>query len=83
MGLTDRFKDLKSKAEDAVVERKDRIQEVVEKTGAAADQRTGGKYHERIQKIGGKATGFVDKLEEAETDKAAEDAGGEESGAGT
>ena len=46
MGLSDRLKDLRSKAEDAVVERKHQIQQTVQKVGEAADQRTGGKYHE-------------------------------------
>jgi hypothetical protein len=62
MGLSDKLKDLRSKAEDAVVERKDQIQETVQKVGEAADQRTGGKYHEQIEKAGAKATGFVDGL---------------------
>lgn len=65
MGLSDKLKDLRSKAEDAVVERKDQIQQTVQKVGEAADQRTGGKYHEKIQKAGEKATGFVDGLEES------------------
>jgi MT0933-like antitoxin protein len=64
MGLSDRLKDLRSKAEDAVVERKDQIQQTVQKVGEAADQRTGGKYHEQIQKAGEKATGFVEGLGE-------------------
>ena len=33
MGLSDKFKDLRSKAEDAVVERKDQIQQTVQKVG--------------------------------------------------
>jgi hypothetical protein len=65
MGLSDKLKDLRSKAEDAVVERKDQIQQTVQKVGEAADQRTGGKYHEKIQKAGEKATGFVEGLEES------------------
>ncbi len=64
MGLSDKFKDLRSKAEDAVVERKDQIQQTVQKVGEAADQRTGGKYHDHIEKAGAKATGFVDGLGE-------------------
>jgi hypothetical protein len=62
MGLSDKLKDLRSKAEEAVVERKDQIQETVQKVGEAADQKTGGKYHEHIEKAGAKATGFVDGL---------------------
>jgi|HubBroStandDraft_2_1064218.scaffolds.fasta_scaffold39204_2 DNA-binding protein H-NS len=64
MGLADRFKDLKAKAEDAVVERSDQIHNAVEKAAAVADQRTGGKYSERIQKAGAKADDLVDSLKE-------------------
>ena len=64
MGLSDKIKDLRSKAEDAVVEHKDQIQQTVQKVGEAADQRTGGKYSERIQKAGAKASGFVEGIGE-------------------
>lgn len=63
MALTDRFKDFKSKAEEAVVERKDQIQGAVQKAGEVADQRTGGKYHDKIEKAGGKALGYVQSLD--------------------
>ena len=65
MALSDRFKDLKSKAEDAVVERKDQIQQAVQKAGEVADQRTGGKYHDKIEKAGGKALGYVESLDDS------------------
>jgi hypothetical protein len=65
MGLTDRFKDLKAKAEEAVVEHSDQIHGAVEKATAAADQRTGGKYSERIQKAGAKADGLVHALKDS------------------
>lgn len=66
MGLTDRFKDLRSKAEGAVVERSDQIHSAVEKAAAVADQRTGGKYSDRIQKAGAKADGLLDSLKDGE-----------------
>lgn len=66
MGLTDRFKDLKAKAEEAVVEHSDQIHGAVQKATAVADQRTGGKYSERIQKAGAKADGLVHSLEGAD-----------------
>jgi MT0933-like antitoxin protein len=78
MGLSDRMKDLRSKAESAVVERKDQIQETVQKVGEAADQRTGGKYHERIQKAGEKTAGFVEGLDRQSSDVAAETPSNEE-----
>jgi hypothetical protein len=64
MGLTDKLKDLRTKAEDAVVEHKDQIQQTVQKVGAAADQRTGGKYSEKIQQAEAKASGLVEGLGE-------------------
>ena len=66
MGLADRLKDLKTKATDAVVERNEKIHDVVEKATTTADQRTGGKYHERIQKVGAKADSLVDGLKGTE-----------------
>jgi F0F1-type ATP synthase membrane subunit b/b' len=62
MGITDRLKDLKTKAVDATVERSDKIHEAVEKAATTADERTGGKYRERIQQAGAKADSLVDSL---------------------
>jgi DNA-binding protein H-NS len=62
MGLTDRFKEIKTKAQDTVAEHSDQIHEAVGKAAAAADQRTGGKYTERIQKAGAKADELVHAL---------------------
>jgi hypothetical protein len=64
MAFADKLKDLRSKAEEAVVERKDQINQAVQKAGEVADQRTGGKYHDQIQKVGGKAVGILEGLEE-------------------
>lgn len=66
MGLTDRFKDLKSKAEDAVLEHSEQIHGAVEKATTVADQRTGGKYRERIHKVGAKADNLVDSLKDTD-----------------
>jgi hypothetical protein len=66
MALGDRLKDLKGKAEEAVLERKDQIEQAVQKAGAVADQRTGGKYHDKIEKAGDRAVGLVDSLKEAQ-----------------
>jgi len=67
MGLADRLKDLTTKAQDAVVERNEDIHKVVEKVAATADERTGGKYREQIQRVGAKAGGLIDGLSGAET----------------
>jgi hypothetical protein len=60
MGIADRLKDLKTKAVDATAEHSDKIHEAVEKVAATADERTGGKYSQRIQKAGAKAGSLVD-----------------------
>jgi len=63
MPFADKLKDLRNKAEEAVVERKDQIEQAVQKAGTVADERTGGKYSEKIEQAGGKAVGLVDSLE--------------------
>ena len=67
MGLGDRLKDLTKKAEETAAGHKDQIREVVQKAGVAADERTGGQFHEQIQKAGAKARSFVDGLNESST----------------
>jgi DNA-binding protein H-NS len=74
MGIADRLKDLKTKATEATVERSDKIHEAVEKATAAADQHTGGKYGERLQKVGAKADSLVEGLRGTDTQAAAEGA---------
>lgn len=66
MGLSDRLKDLKTKATDAAVERSEQIHDAVEKVATTADQRTGGKYSEHIQKVGAKADSLVESLKGAD-----------------
>jgi hypothetical protein len=66
MGLSDRLKDLQAKAQDAVVEHSEQIHSAVEKAATVADQRTGGKYREHIQKVGAKAGGLVESLKDSE-----------------
>jgi len=72
MGLADRLKDLTTKAQDAVVERNEDIHKAVEKVAATADERTGGKYHEQIQRAGARAGGLIDGLKGADASPAAE-----------
>jgi hypothetical protein len=60
--ISDKLNELKRKAQDAAVEHKDQINEAVEKAQAAADQRTAGKYHDRIAKAGAKVKGYVENL---------------------
>ena len=62
MGIADRLNELKSKAVDATVEHSDKIQGAVEKVASTANERTGGKYHERIEQAGAKAGSLLDSL---------------------
>jgi hypothetical protein len=62
MGFGDKFKDLAKQAQEAVAERKDQIAGAVDRASVVADQRTGGKYSDKIAKAGQKATGVVEKL---------------------
>jgi ElaB/YqjD/DUF883 family membrane-anchored ribosome-binding protein len=79
MGLADRLKRLTKKAEDTADEHKDQIHEAVQKAEVAADQRTGGAYHEQIQNAGAKVDGFVDRIKEPEAPQKGAQTGGEES----
>jgi DNA-binding protein H-NS len=79
MGFADRLKGLTKKAQDTTVEHKDQIRQAVQKAEATADQRTGGKYHEQIQKAGAKADSLVDGLGETEKGTAPEETAGGES----
>ncbi len=74
MGIADRLKDLKTKAVDATAERSDKIHEAVEKVATTADERTGGKYRERIQNASAKAGSLVDGLKSSEQEAAGEGA---------
>ncbi|HEV2924767.1 MAG TPA: antitoxin [Solirubrobacteraceae bacterium] len=78
MGIADRLKGLTSKAEDAAAEHKDQIHEAVEKAQVAADERTGGKYHDQIQKAAAKADTLVDGLKDPQKPAAPEGSSGEE-----
>ena len=78
MGIADRLKGLRSKAEDTAAEHKDQIHQAVEKAEVAADERTGGKYHDQIQKAAAKADTFVDGLTDPEKPAAPEGSTGEE-----
>ena len=69
MGIADRIKNLRKKAEDSAVEHKDQIHEAVQKAEAAADQRTGGQYHDQIQKAADKADALIDNLRPAEAEQ--------------
>ncbi len=67
MGLTDKLKDLKGKAEDAAAEHSDQIRGAIQKAATTADQKTGGRYTEKIEQAGTKADTFVGALKEPAT----------------
>ncbi len=62
MGLRDKLTDLREQAEHAVAEHKDEIQGAMETASAAVDQKTHGKYTDKIVKYGQKATNAVEKF---------------------
>ena len=62
MGFGDKLKDLAKQAQGAVAEHKEQITQAVDRASVAADQRTGGKYSEKIAKVGQKAERVVEKL---------------------
>jgi ElaB/YqjD/DUF883 family membrane-anchored ribosome-binding protein len=64
MGLADRFSQLTKRAKDTAAEHKDQVDEALRKAAAAADQQTGGKYHDKIVNAETKAEGYVENLPE-------------------
>jgi nitrogen-specific signal transduction histidine kinase len=72
MGFGDKFKDLAKQAQDAVAEHKEQIAEAVDRASVVADERTGGKYTEKISKVGQKAEQVVEKLGSSDQDASSE-----------
>jgi MT0933-like antitoxin protein len=62
MGLRDKLTDLREQAQGAVAEHKDQIQNAMESAGAAVDQKTHGKYTDKITRYGQKASDAVEKF---------------------
>ena len=62
MGLRDKLTDLREQAQQAVSEHKDEIKGAMENAGATVDQKTHGKYTDKIAKYGQKATDAVEKF---------------------
>ncbi len=67
MAISDKLKDLTSKAQEAAASREGQIRGAVEKVQQLANERTGGKYSEQIQKAGAKAGEVVDKVARPES----------------
>jgi len=62
MGIGDKFKDLAKQAQDAVAEHRDQIHDAVDAASVAANQKTKGKYTDKIAKFSQKAANAVDKV---------------------
>ncbi len=74
MGLADRFKDVTRKAEEKAAEHGEQIRQAAQKAGEAADQHTGGKYSEKIDKAGAKVDSLIDGLRQPASPNPAEGA---------
>lgn len=74
MGFGDKFKDLRKQAQEAVAEHKQEIHNAVDVVSAAADEKTKGKYTDKIAKFNQKAAGAVDKAAATDAEGGAADA---------
>jgi hypothetical protein len=73
MGIRNRIaRKLAGKAHELAIEHKDDLQKAILKAEEAADQRTGGKYHDKIQKAGEAAGSYVQKLPDPDAPRASE-----------
>jgi uncharacterized protein YjbJ (UPF0337 family) len=54
---------LAGKAQNAAADRKPQMSGAIDKAAKTADERTKGKYHDKIAKTADKAHGYVDRLE--------------------
>ena len=52
------------KAKKLVAKNDEKVKKAIDKAADVADKRTGGKHHEKIEDIAGKATKAVDDLPE-------------------
>ncbi|MCX6400786.1 MAG: antitoxin [Propionibacteriales bacterium] len=63
MGLLDKFKGAKDKAVDAVAEHGDKIEAGIDKAADFVDDKTGGKYSDKIEGATSKAKDALGKVE--------------------
>lgn len=63
MAFRDTLKGLTKKARDQAAEHKGELKKAVDKAQEVADQRTSGKYHDKIEKAGTKADQYIDTLQ--------------------
>jgi uncharacterized protein YjbJ (UPF0337 family) len=55
--------ELAGKAQNAAADRKDKMSGTIDKAAKAADDKTKGKYHDKIANTADKAQGYVERLE--------------------
>ncbi len=79
MGLLDKLKKNKiaGKAADIAAKSGDKIAAGVDKATDMVDKKTGGKYHDKLEKVDGAVGKAMDKLDGDKTDAAAEAASGD------
>jgi hypothetical protein len=63
MNFLDKLKGLGDKAEDLAADHKDEVQGAIDKAGNFVDDKTGGKYHDKIEDAEAKADDFVEGLD--------------------
>lgn len=74
--LESKADELAGKAQNAAADRKDQMSGAIDKAAKAADERTKGKYHDKISRTAGKAQGYVDRLERRDADRGDKGTGG-------
>ncbi len=67
MGFGDKLKQMGDKAKEAAAERREQISEAVENAAVLADQKTHGKYTDKIAKATEKTEAYVERLTAQET----------------
>lgn len=68
MGFGDKLKDLRDQAQQAVSDNREKIQGAVQSVGEAANARTGGRYADKIERVGEKVNAGVDRIGGASAD---------------
>jgi hypothetical protein len=69
-------KEAADKAKDFAGEHTDQMKGAIDKAGGLADKATKGKFSDKIEKVGGKASGAVDKLKKEDGTGAADSGSG-------
>jgi hypothetical protein len=70
MAMRDKFRRLTDKAKDAAAGHKEQVEKAFDKAEQLADQRTGGQYHDQLEKTKTKADAYVEGLEPRNPDHA-------------